>query len=97
MSETDVYELEFTTPQGTVERAEVTADNIAISENVLTFLSNESLVLALPMSSVVHFGQLPLVHDLVKVEGDTKDAGGQLQFVDEPYDPWAHMSGKGQS
>lgn len=88
------YELEFTTPQGTVERAVVTATLIQEGTHYLSFIHGDDLVLLLPHSSVVHVGELPFVRDFVKVEGDGQAGAGFLEFSNEPRDPWAELSGR---
>lgn len=87
------YTLVYTTPQGTIEEANVEADAFDADGPYLIFVLEHRVVTALPHSSVVQWGETEVADKAFKPD-NPNDSGKHLVFADETKDPWAHLSGK---
>lgn len=87
------YTLVYTTPQGLIQEAQVTADMFDTEGPYLIFGLDGRVVTALPHTSVVQWGETDVADRAFKPD-NPDDSGSYLMFTEDAKDPWAHLSGK---
>lgn len=87
------YILYYTTGQGTIEEAEITADTVEAGDQYLAFYRDNRLVTSIPHRMVLQFGELEESNRSFKPT-NPDDEGSYIEFAQESKDPWAALTGK---